>query len=158
MTNYEVSFQDDQISANMLKLMPEELFNCDIGMSEVHLFLESRRTQRSDQISITYTISQLRKRRVNAHWDSQDIGKVEKRLIDETDILVHCENLGCGDIDCRDRACGIETCGIFHYELWDRRNARYLGEFWLNGPKDFYHLFDSEAIVMDFVSDEPENE
>lgn len=158
-TNFEASFQTDSVSANKLKEMPQDMFNCALGMSEVHLFLEARNTQNRDQIRITYAISQFRKLRITAHWDSQATHKVEKRLMEETDILIHCENLGCGDIDCVDRACGIPTCGIFHYEVWDKHNARFLTEFWLNGPKDFYHLFNSEQVVMDFVSDEePENE
>ena len=153
LANFGAVFIDDLISADILKTMPEDLINCAIGTSEVHLFLESRRTQGSDQIKITYAISQFRKRRIEYHWDSQAIHKVEKRLIDETDILVHCENLGCGDIECRDRQCGIDTCGFFHYEVWDKHNARKLGEYYLYGPTDFYHLFDSEEVVMDFTTD-----
>lgn len=155
LTNYETTFNDGRITANMLKTIPHEILGrAAIGTTEVHQFLESRRTQSSDQISITYTISLFRKLRVDYHWDSQAIHKVERRLVDETDVLVHCENLGCGEMDCVDRACGIETCGLFQYDTYDRRRERYLDTFWLNGPRDFYNLFDSEEIVMDFVHDE----
>lgn len=157
LANYGAVFIDDLISADILKTMPVELNNCVFAASEVHLFLETRRTQRNDQIMITYAISQFRKRRIEFHWDSQNIEKVERRLIDETDYLVHCENLGCGEIDCLNQACGIETCGIFHYEVWDKHNARLCGDYYLNGPKDFYHLFDSEEVVMDFTTDGTED-
>src|SRR5688500_12173285 len=76
LTNYDTVFSDDIITADVIKTMPEELRDCSLGASEVHLFLEKRRTQRTDQIMITYAISQFRKRRVDFHWDSQDIGKV----------------------------------------------------------------------------------
>lgn len=157
LTNFETVFNDDILTANMLRRtedVKEFLRGAAIGTTEVHQFLESRNTQSRDQISTTYTISLFRKLRCPYHWDSQAVHKVEKRLIDETDLLVHCENLGCAEMDCRDRSCGIETCGLFHYEVFDRRRARFLDDFYLNGPRDFYHLFDSEEIVMDFVRDE----
>ncbi len=151
-TNMEtVVFQDDLIRANELKTMPEKLNRCVLGNTEVHTFMESRRTQKNDQISISYVVSQLRKLRVEYHWDSQAIEKVERRLVAETDIIVHCDNLGCRDIECRDQSCGIETCGIFHYAMYDKHTGRFLQEFYLNGPKDFYHLFDSEEIALDFT-------
>lgn len=159
LTNYETVFSDDLIRSSVLKTMPADLVNCDVGASEVHTFMESRRSQRSDQMSIGYAISQFRKRRVNFHWDSQDVGKVDLRLArQETDIIIHCSNLGCGDIDCRDQSCGIKTCGIFYYEPYQNRTGRRIGDFYLNGPKDFYGLFDSEEIVMDLSGDQPENE
>lgn len=158
LTNYDTVFRDDEVRADILKLMPEDLVNCDIGASEVHLFMEKRRTQKTSQLMISYAISQFRKRKINFHWDSQDIGKVEMRLVDETDIIVHCENLGCGDIDCRNQSCGIDTCGIFRYQPWERRTGIQMGEpFYLNGPRDFYHLFDSEEIVMDFTTEPGED-
>lgn len=152
-----VSFQDDMIRANELKTMPaEKLFKAVLGNTEVHTFMESRRTQKSDQISISYVISQLRKLRVEYHWDSQADEKVERRLVQETDIIVHCDNLGCRDIDCRDQSCRIDTCGIFQYDFWDKHNARFLQTIYLNGPRDFYNLFDSEEITADFTGDEGE--
>lgn len=151
-----VVFQDGIIRANQLKLMPDTLERCVLGTTEVHTFMEKRRTQKSDQISITNVISQLRKRRVEYHWDSQDIGKVEMRLVQETDIIVHCDNLGCRDIECINQSCGIKTCGIFHYEMWDRHTSKFIKEFYLNGPKDFYGLFDSEEITLDLTDAETE--
>lgn len=157
-TNYETVFSDDLVSADMMAASSEdpeiqELFRGSVmGTTEVHQFMESRRTQKGDQLRVTYSILQLRKLRVEYHWDSQAVHQVEKRLVDQTDYLIHSENLGCGEMDCRDQACGIRACGIFHYDMFHRRTATWLGEFWLNGPKDFYHLFDSEHVSMDYFS------
>lgn len=157
LTNLEtVVFQDDKMTADKLRDAGQELFHACIGLSEVHQFMESRRSMKGDQIQTSYGISQVRKLRCETHWDSQAVHKVDRRLIDETDVLIHCENLGCGDIECANQSCGIQTCGIFHYEVFHRRTARYGGEFWLNGPKDFYNLFNSEEFIQDFYTDEQE--
>lgn len=153
-TNFTNKIRDEEMTANRLKKMGPELNKMSIGASEVHLFLESRRTQKGDQIKITYVVLQFRKRRINFHWDSQAPEQVERRLVMQTDVIIHCENLGCGDMDCRNQSCGIETCGLFHYEVYDGHTNDYLGDFWLIGPRDFYHLYDSEEVLMDFTTDE----
>lgn len=154
LTNYGAFFEDGTIKADILKTMPDDLVNCDLGMSEIHKFMETRRTQRTDQIMITYVFSEFRKRRINAHWDSQNPEKVERRVLDETDVIIHCENLGCGELDCREQSCGIDTCGAFYYQPWHKRTGRAMEGFYLHGPRDFYPFFDSEAIVRDFVGDD----
>lgn len=166
LANYETAFLDDTVNADIMARAGDDpeiqsfLGNSVIALTEVHQFLESRRTQKTDQLRVTYGILQLRKLRSELHWDSQADHQVEKRLMEQTDFLIHCENLGCGEMECREQSCGIDTCGIFHYEMYHRRRAVYLGEWWLNGPKDFYDLFDSEAISMDFFtppSDQPKS-
>ncbi len=158
LTNYETVFGDDLVNADMMAASSDDqelikLFReAVVGLTEVHQFLESRRTQKTDQMRVTYSILQLRKLRSELHWDSQAVHQVEKRLIDQTDYIIHCENLGCGEITCINQACGIPTCGIFHYEMWHRRTGTFMQEYWLNGPKTFYSLFDSEEIAMDFFS------
>lgn len=157
-TNFPTTFTDEIISANKLKMMPEDMRDCAIGATEVHQFLESRRSQKGEQIKITYTILMLRKLRAEFHWDSQAVHQVEKRLVEQTDVIIHCDNLGCREMECKNRSCGIPTCGIFHYEMYDGHTSQFMGEFWLNGEHDFYHHFDSEGLVKDFVSDETEDD
>lgn len=159
LANYETVFLDDRVNADLMARAGDDtevqafLYDSVIALTEVHQFLESRRTQKTDQLRVTYGLLQLRKLRAELHWDSQADHQVEKRLIDQTDYIIHCENLGCGEITCQDQSCGIPTCGIFHYEMYHRRTAVRYGEWWLNGPRDFYTLFDSEAVAMDFFTE-----
>jgi putative hemolysin len=160
LANFETAFNDDLVSADLLaassddKEIQDFLRHSVIGVTEIHQFLESRSTQRGKQIRTTHSILQLRKLRVDFHWDSQAEHQVDKRLKDQTDYLIVCENLGCAEMDCVEQSCGIPTCGIFHYEMFHRRTAEFIKEWWLNGPREFYHLFDSENISMDYYREE----
>lgn len=158
LANYETVFLDDMVSADVMAMAADDpkiqkyLYGTVVALTEVHQFLESRRTQKTDQLRVTYGILQLRKLRAELHWDSQADHQVEKRLLDQTDYIIHCRNLGCGEMECREQSCGIDTCGIFYYKMFHRRTAQFCGDWWLNGPETFYHLFDSEAISMDFFT------
>lgn len=153
-----LTFGDVVVDSSYLSEMPPDFHDLVLGTTEVHQFLEARRSMRTKQLQIGYVLGlQLRKRRITWHWDSQSVEQVDSRIIRQTDYLIHCENLGCGDRTCTNQACDIETCGAYHYEVFDAHVGRYLSEFWLNGPRDFYNLYDTEEVTMD-VGDDPETE
>lgn len=160
-TNYGPTFEDEPITSRILQLMPESLSNMVMGVDEIHIFLDSRSTGKKKQKEITYFILQTRKRKVELNFTTQHRMQVDIRLRLHTDIWIECENLGCNDIDCPgndERICDIPVCGWYRYVVWDGKTGQKRGKpFYLNGPKNFYHLYDTEKVILD-LEDEDEDE
>jgi hypothetical protein len=98
---------------NVMDIMKNEnLYNISIGIDEITVFLDCRRSASNTKIS--YFILQTRKRNVNLYYTSQSFGMIDRRLLDHTDIRVICRHVYNDDndiipdiksysiIDCRD--------------------------------------------------------
>jgi len=59
-------------------------------IDEAHIFIDSRRSASKRSLLMTYFITQTRKKDVTLLYTTQNIGQVEKRLRQQTDIICEC--------------------------------------------------------------------
>jgi len=91
--NYKVFFPHELINVQKMVTLNIELQNAVIGIDELHMICDSRRSGKKQNILMTYFILQSRHRSVNFYYTTQFDGQVDKRIRDNTDINMVCENL-----------------------------------------------------------------
>ena len=64
-----------------------------VAVDEIHVWLDSRSSQTKRNKVASYMVTQSRKRDVDVFYTTQLLHQVEKRVRDNTDIIVKCENL-----------------------------------------------------------------
>lgn len=138
LTNYTVNFSDGLIdSATLLEVAKNkvQLKKCSIGLSEIHLLIEPRRSSSNRTVLISYVISQTRKRTVRVYYNCQTLAQIEKRLLEMTDYLVICRRIG---------------KNWFYYRVLDVQNGwKTVTKYVLNGKK-LYGKYSTEQIITDF--------
>jgi len=92
-TNYEVFFPHKIIDVQKMVTLNIELQDAVIGIDELHMICDSRRSGKKQNILMTYFILQSRHRSVNFYYTTQFDGQVDKRIRENTDINMVCENL-----------------------------------------------------------------
>lgn len=95
-TNLVTNFEKTEISKEFFedfsKDKTEELFDVTLGIDELHIFLDSRRSTSKKNTATSYFILQTRKRRVTLRGTSQFFNQIEVRLRNVTDYLTQCES------------------------------------------------------------------
>lgn len=92
-TNYDVFFPHEIIDVQKMVTLNIELQNAVIGIDELHMICDSRRSGKKQNILMTYFILQSRHRSVNFYYTTQFDGQVDKRIRENTDVNMVCENL-----------------------------------------------------------------
>lgn len=92
-TNYEVFFPHEIIDIQKMVTLNIDLQNAVIGIDELHMICDSRRSGKKQNILMTYFVLQSRHRSVNFYYSTQHDGQVDKRIRDNTDVNMICENL-----------------------------------------------------------------
>lgn len=92
-TNYDVSFPHEYLDIDKLISLDKELTNSVIGITELHMICDSRRSGSKQNINFSYFILQSRHRSVNFYYDSQFNRQVDIRIKQNTDINIVCENM-----------------------------------------------------------------
>ena len=91
--NYRVFFPHELIDVQKMVTLNIELQNAVIGIDELHMICDSRRSGKKQNILMTYFILQSRHRSVNFYYTTQFDGQVDKRIRENTDVNMVCENL-----------------------------------------------------------------
>lgn len=92
-TNYRVFFPHELIDVQKMVTLNIEMQNAVIGIDELHMICDSRRSGKKQNILMTYFILQSRHRSVNFYYTTQFGGQIDKRIRDNTDVNMVCENL-----------------------------------------------------------------
>ncbi|GAH06534.1 unnamed protein product, partial [marine sediment metagenome] len=92
-TNFEVFFPHEIIDIQKMVTLNIDLQNAVIGIDELHMICDSRRSGKKQNILMTYFVLQSRHRSVNFYYTTQHDGQVDKRIRENTDMNMICENL-----------------------------------------------------------------
>lgn len=139
--NYKLNF--DYKKLNVLELLESDvdLQNISIGIDEITVFLDCRKSSSKMNRLISYFILQTRKRNVNLYYTTQDFTMVDIRLIRHTQIQVLCEKIFDEN--------GKELETLRKYTVFDFRNPRHVKNIVFNMPiEDKFGLFDTNEIIL----------
>lgn len=92
-TNYPVNFPHEYIDVQKLVDLDKQLQNAVIGIDELHMICDSRRSSSKQNMLMSYFVLQSRHRSVNFYYTTQLDGQIDVRIRDNTDINVICQNL-----------------------------------------------------------------
>lgn len=94
-SNLVLDFASTQLSQTFFQAFAEgkseELFDVDLGLDEIHIFLDSRRSTSKRNTYLSYFILQTRKRGVNLYATTQFLSQIDVRLRNVCDYVVKCE-------------------------------------------------------------------
>lgn len=93
LTNYWVSFPHEIIDVQKLVELHEDIEDSAIGIDEIHMICDSRRSSKKQNILMSYFVLQSGHRDVNLYYTSQFNKQFDVRIRDNTDIDVVCRNL-----------------------------------------------------------------
>lgn len=102
-SNYGLHFPDEStanpsyipLTADMVSDFAKSdsgLIDAAIGIDEIHVWLDSRMHGSKRNRVASYMLTQTRKRSVDVFYTTQFLHQVEKRVRDNTDIIVECRN------------------------------------------------------------------
>ena len=92
-TNYTVFFPHEIIDVQKMVTLNIQLQNAVIGIDELHMICDSRRSGKKQNILMTYFILQSRHRSVNFYYTTQFNTQIDKRIRENTDVNMVCQNL-----------------------------------------------------------------
>ena len=146
-TNYEVYFPHEIIDVQKMLTLNVDLQNAVIGIDELHMICDSRRSGKKQNILMTYFILQSRHRSVNFYYTTQFDGQVDNRIRDNTDINLICENQYV-DTD------GDGLNDLFRLIIQDRRFRPIRFKQKIVYGKPIFKLYNSDYIVDIFTMKE----
>jgi len=132
--------EDTKVKDMDIKKMPT-LNNISIGIDEITVFMDCRRSQSKMNLLMSYFILQTRKRNVQLYATTQDLSMVDLRLWKYVNMIVIC------DFTYDDN--GDEVKDWRHYTVVDKRK-KYdwkLSRFKLDISK-YYELYDTNEVVL----------
>lgn len=127
----------DVLSIMEMEKNKDTLDKCTIGIDEMTVFLDCRRSSSKMNRLISYFVLQSRKRDTNLYYTSQDLSMIDLRLYNHTDIIVYCEKLDPDQDHYR------------KYTVFDLRNRRKptINRF-VMGIEPYYKYYDTNEIIL----------
>lgn len=149
-TNFEVDFPHEILDINKLINLDEEIINSAIGITEIHMICDSRRSGRPQNLQFSYFVTQSRHRSVNLYYDSQFGRQFDVRIRENTDINIISENLfidsdNDGDND------------VFRLVIQDKRILPVTYKQLLLYGKPLFGKYNTDVIVNPFTMKEIRN-
>lgn len=89
----ELVFPSEVLDPDLIVHLSETLTGCTICIDEIHTVADSRKSGKEQNIQIANFFLQSRHRGVNVIYTDQYEGQVEKRIRDNTDIVIVARNL-----------------------------------------------------------------
>jgi len=141
LSNIGLKFEYEPYTSKMIETFASEknpLDHAVLLIDEAHILLDSRTSVTKRNRLISYFILQSRKRDVHIFYTTQSYHQIEKRLRDQTDVIISCEF---------DNKRELIRQTAFHVDKnLDRR--RIVPATWA------YDLYDTNEIVDPFGDDE----
>jgi len=139
-SNFGLNFEHGDLDVKMLMESSTELQNVSIGIDEMTVFVDCRRSASRMNTLLSYFILQTRKRSVNLYYTTQDLNMIDLRLYNHTHITVICEKLYFSN--------GEEIEDYRRYTLLDMRDKfRVKPKSFVMKISDFYDLYDTNEII-----------
>jgi cytidylate kinase len=138
--NFRLNFKSNDLDVKELLETGKELKDVTIGLDEITVFIDCRKSMSKMNRLISYFILQSRKRNVNIYYTTQDFDMVDKRLIQHTHIQIIAEKIYYSD--------GREIPDYRRYTILDFRNPKNLKpiQFIVDISK-YYNLYDTDEII-----------
>lgn len=130
---------------NVLELMEkQDLQDVSVGIDEITVFLDCRKSSSKMNRYISYFILQTRKRNVNLYFTTQSFSYIDYRLLDHMEFQVYAEKIY--DIY------GRELPNWRHYQILDCRDRTgikniHSSSFDLDISK-YYDFYDTNEIIL----------
>jgi len=139
--NYGLNFEHDKLDVLELMESSPELQDVAIGLDEITVFMDCRKSVSKMNRLISYFILQTRKRNVSLYYTTQDFNMVDLRLINHTHIQVICEKLYMSD--------GSDLEDYRRYTIFDLRDKRRIKpKSFILDISDYYGLYDTNEIIL----------
>ena len=132
---------------NVIDIMKNENLNdVSVGIDEITVFCDCRRSTSKLNQMISYFILQTRKRNCTLYFTTQNFSMCDKRLMEHCDIQILC--------DMAHNTKGEELEDWRHYTVFDIRNIRNIKvkRFALDISK-YYDYYDTKEVIMPPVFD-----
>lgn len=115
--------------------------NVSIGIDEITVFMDCRRSMSKMNLLLSYFILQTRKRNVHLYYTTQDVDMVDSRLFKYTNMFVFCEYIYDEN--------GEVIDDWRNYFIVDRRRKRKwaTNSFNMNISK-YYELYDTNERIL----------
>lgn len=144
---HNLKFPSEIVDPKEIISLSEKLQGCTICIDEIHTIADSRKSHGAQNIQIANFFLQSRHRGVNVIYTDQYMGQVEKRIRDNTDIIIVARNLY-QDTD------GDGLNDYFEYTMLDLRGEKTKVVKIYGKP--FFNLY-SDAEIIDIYKHEEEN-
>lgn len=117
------------------------LANCSLGIDEITVFADCRKSGSVLNRLISYFILQSRKRNVDIYFTTQNLGMIDLRLVNYMDVQIICEKV-------KDSK-GQEVKGYAKYRVFDLRDIRNINinRFVLDISK-YYKFYDTNEVIL----------
>lgn len=150
LTNIKLKFNSDKRIENLTseffknyKNSNVEMYNTTILADEIHVYVDSRKSNSPINQTFTRFVTQSRKRSVNLVFTTQDedpatfriSGQPDLRLRKLVDIIILCEKIKCSNDM------------VFFKNTFYNHSGNLLGRPLLFFGKDYFDLYDTDEIV-----------
>lgn len=117
------------------------LANCSLGIDEITVFADCRKSGSVLNRLISYFILQSRKRNVDIYFTTQNLGMIDLRLVNYMDVQIICEKVK--------NSQGQEVKGYAKYRVFDLRDIRNINinRFVLDISK-YYKFYDTNEVIL----------
>lgn len=127
--------------------------NCTIGIDEITLFMDCRRSSRKENIAISTLLRQSRKRSLDIYYTAQNLDETDLRLVRYTSIFVIAQRLYAKYNDGKMR----ELENYRNYTIIDTRmRTDNVTRINLDISK-YYNDYDTDEIIESIYMDKPKN-
>jgi len=139
--NYGLNFKHKPF--NVLELLENKpnLKDISIGIDEITVFMDCRRSTSKMNTLISYFILQSRKRNVTLYYTTQDFNMVDLRLVNHTHIQINCNKIFSEN--------GEEINDIRKIVVIDCRNPHDIKSNVLYADiSSIYNFYDTDEIIL----------
>lgn len=144
-SNYGLKFKHEIIDMSKILEMHDNKFNlrdCSLGIDEITVFADCRRSGSKLNRLISYFILQSRKRSVDIYFTTQNLQMIDFRLLDYMDFQILAKKV-------KDKKTGKEVQGYAQYQVFDIRDVNNIKrtKFIMKLDK-YYPLYDTMEVIL----------
>ena len=151
LANLKLTYKHEIVDVKDIVELSPNLINSVILLDEIHMIADSRVSGAFQNRAMSYFVLQSRHRSCHVLYTTQFGGQVDKRIRENTDIKVICENLHIGsDGD------GFED--VFRIVVQDKRTYPYsISELTIYG-KPIWDMYNTDYIINPFLYKKPKKD
>lgn len=160
--NYHLYFPEDgkhdpiYLPFKKIAKLPPQLRDASVGLDELQIGTDSRRSLSDDNIMLTKLVTQMRKRNLDVYYTTQRYNMIDKRIKNQTDYLILMERYPCLDDTDEDEMKNTTNprAGMwFRYQVLDNEFLDTLnkgdddGWRYFKAGKAMFDLYDTTEII-----------
>lgn len=143
LTNFKTTFSKP---LNVLDILEknkthENINNVSVGIDEITVFMDCRRSSSKMNLLLSYFVLQTRKKNVQLYYTTQDLNMIDIRLFKHTDVVVFC------DFIYNDEDVLVDNWRKYTIiDFRDRRKPKIVKYKLKISP--YYDLYDTKEVIM----------